>query len=178
MPAIYSLWLVGRNGGLLYSRVSSPRSVNHRLQTHPPPWLRYCGCIEHLPFPVICRTSCRCHPSSLTTSCGWPAAGEPPPASAPPPPRPLPSPLLPPAGKASGAHECQLAGGLTLCPCDGLQVWHVRHRSTTITGARQQRHPGAGVHARLHRHAACVCSYALLSSGPSACCPCSLPPCS
>ena len=56
MPAIYSLWIVGRNGGLLYSRVSPPPA---RSCPHTCPCPRCCfactgldtGCTAHPPAP-------------------------------------------------------------------------------------------------------------------------------
>ena len=69
MPAIYSLWIVGRNGGLLYSRVSVDQLPG---ATH----LALCLCWHSDAPNWPCRTSCKCRRSSSTTSCGWPAAGE------------------------------------------------------------------------------------------------------
>ena len=49
MPAIYSLWIVGRNGGLLYSRVRTAARAGHaeaRSAFH-------CHLLETLPHPRL-----------------------------------------------------------------------------------------------------------------------------
>lgn len=88
MPAFYSLWIVGRNGGLLYSRVSG--TIRGTVSCAAAAWLPllWPDCRHYLLWldcrqldadallRLFHRTLCRCRPSSSTTSCAWPAAGE------------------------------------------------------------------------------------------------------